>query len=464
MRKKSQWIQEDEPDKARRTIYYPYELKSREFEARIHFSVQAVTRGYTVIIGPRYDIYRLISKRRGAILIEKGISTRKLNKLKALRDQIYAIIQVCEESTAYPDAKSYMDRLLDREAIGIIKFICALGPKHAHDIVNHRPEAESKIKLTGNPRFDLLQEKYRTIYSKKVHQIHSMYGRFILINTNFPTPNPQKEHDNLAELESTRASEDQQAYRDFFQRFILQKKSQMQALKKLLEQIPREKRSKILIRPHPAESEHSWKEWAKSNGYKVVRKGSVVPWLIASEGLIHTGCTTAIEAVIVGRRVASFQPTIMEKNILPNQLGCKILDIEDLLSFEQIIFSDPDRLEDKGEDSQAEIARFISNYQGGSAESILQEIERIEIPRKYFSVEDSNILQYLRVQSYRSLRDALRELWRRFRLESASPSQTATYKEVRKLVSRFSKGDNGKDKVIRVEGIGADSWCLTAGK
>jgi hypothetical protein len=69
----------------------------------------------------------------------------------------------------------------------------------------------------------------------------------------------------------------------------------------------------------------------------VVQEGAIVPWLYATEALLHNGCTTAVEAAMVGTPAISFQPAKsgLFDTDLPNKLSRCIeseIDLLDALS------------------------------------------------------------------------------------------------------------------------------------
>ena len=55
---------------------------------------------------------------------------------------------------------------------------------------------------------------------------------------------------------------------------------------------------KIIIRPHPGDMYHAtwYKDFKDSKNIKIVYDNDISPWIIGSLGLIHRGCTTAVQA------------------------------------------------------------------------------------------------------------------------------------------------------------------------
>ena len=78
---------------------------------------------------------------------------------------------------------------------------------------------------------------------------------------------------------------------------------------KLFEFLKKNPKFKIIIRPHPADQMHEdWKIFEKFQNVKVIYKYDIVPWIISSKGLIHRGCSTAIDAYFLKKPVYFLKP------------------------------------------------------------------------------------------------------------------------------------------------------------
>jgi surface carbohydrate biosynthesis protein len=141
---------------------------------------------------------------------------------------------------------------------------------------------------------------------KKMESIKKKYGNFILINTNFASVNPRVD-DTISYYEmcvrvgvvdpNSRFDQEQ-----FFkwctwehQNIILL--GQVIPALRALPGAPR-----IIIRPHPSENFDRWHEaWPDSSGVSVIREGDHAAWTAAALMLLHTGCTTGVDATLLGR-------------------------------------------------------------------------------------------------------------------------------------------------------------------
>ena len=93
-------------------------------------------------------------------------------------------------------------------------------------------------------------------------------------------------------------------------------------------------KKKIVIRPHPSEFfHHDWNKNTKNIKDKidVIYENDVIPWIIASDGLIHRGCGTSIDAYILNKKAYYWIPKReiekYEKN-LPYKISKRIKNLK----------------------------------------------------------------------------------------------------------------------------------------
>ena len=80
----------------------------------------------------------------------------------------------------------------------------------------------------------------------------------------------------------------------------------------------------FILRPHPSENHEVWRRVISGlDNIRIIHEGNVVPWLMACQCLLHNGCTTAVEATVLGTPAISYQPVTSElyDYHLPNSLS-----------------------------------------------------------------------------------------------------------------------------------------------
>ncbi|MDG2286251.1 MAG: hypothetical protein P8N43_12095, partial [Alphaproteobacteria bacterium] len=66
----------------------------------------------------------------------------------------------------------------------------------------------------------------------------------------------------------------------------------------------------IILRPHPAESIDRWHKYlGAAASIQIIRDGGHLAWTLASAVMVHTGCTTGLEAAILDTPALSLVPS-----------------------------------------------------------------------------------------------------------------------------------------------------------
>ena len=243
------------------------------------------------------------------------------------------------------------------------------------------PKFKNIIKSTGNVRVDLWKNRYKKYFTSDVKKINTEYGDYVLFCSSFSFEHimgdEYGEHlnamfndygimdDNLKEVKRKR-----------FDEFIAFKKLVLD-LPKLMPEI------KFILRPHPSENIYYWKSILKNiPNIKVVYKDSIAPWILGSKAVVHSSCTSGIEAYLMGKPVISYLPKTDKSriNILGNQVSNKCYNIsmvKDLLNKWMV---EKNKNFSNSINNSKILPAYFSNYDGLPAYiNILKEIDDIKI-------------------------------------------------------------------------------------
>lgn len=92
---------------------------------------------------------------------------------------------------------------------------------------------------------------------------------------------------------------------------------------------------RIIVRPHPIKRAETWSELLRGvPRADMVREGAAVPWIMASDVLIHTNCTTGVEAFALDKPAISLQPTVLAVNdvYLANRVNYVTATVDETLA------------------------------------------------------------------------------------------------------------------------------------
>ena len=356
-------------------LILPVEIQNREMLAKLYFGAVAASRGYHVVVGDQKAISQNIYKLHPGIYIDKSIARTKRKYFLRLIRLGYTPVAVCEEGLVYRNKRRYIKERIDIETYALSRSFFCWGEHQKEDIKSNVPD-HGKLIPTGNPRFDLLRMEFRSLWNEKKIEIAHKYGQYILINTNFSRYNRLPGTPDVVELLKKRGTFDPVEGTEYYSGLVDHlgnvMKGFISAIPRIAKRFPHHQ---IIIRPHPGENFGSYQHLADNFGtVHVVSDGSVVPWLLAADVIIHNSCTTGVEGWLLDRPVISYMPHVNHAfdSFLPNALSYCCRDDNELLdTIDDLISS---KANSKKDEQTLEIARqYITGINGSMAADLLIE-------------------------------------------------------------------------------------------
>lgn len=286
---------------AKPTIYLPIEIKAREFKSKVLMAVMAAESGFRVYMGTKRSIDRLVlgaAEKKGGIYFYKG--GKSISALEDIKGKVDSFVVLDEEmGPAIHDLDMYCRRRIYPGTESLIDKLFVIGCEHKNKLELARPGLAGRVFVTGWPRVDLWRSEFKGQYSYGGDAIRARYGKFILFSSDFGFLTERKvlqEIDRFQNISTSAIDVENykalawSAYKDFNDFVDLVRRVDLD------ENFP-----PLIIRPHPAED---ISEWAARLGglkrVKIVFEGEVGTWLHAAVGLVHRGCTTAVQAHVAG--------------------------------------------------------------------------------------------------------------------------------------------------------------------
>jgi surface carbohydrate biosynthesis protein len=219
------------------------------------------------------------------------------------------IVSWDEEALVHLPPEMYFSRRLSPLTMKHISNLFAWGEDNA-ELWRQYPEfpAGLPIHITGNPRNDMLRPEMRAFYKSDVEEIRNVYGEFILVNTNFnhvnsfsPAQNLFQPVKNLGE-EAVFGKAARGMIREYAEGLRDHKQAVLEDFQRLIPALEQTfSNYTIIVRPHPTERQDVYNRIAaQCERVRVTNEGNVVPWLMATRAVIHNGCTTGVEAYVMG--------------------------------------------------------------------------------------------------------------------------------------------------------------------
>ncbi|HEX9447881.1 MAG TPA: surface carbohydrate biosynthesis protein, partial [Dongiaceae bacterium] len=299
-------------------LYMPMEIASRELDSRLLLATLAVARGYEVVLGQKWLIEQNIHAMPPGLYLSKTLTQRDGIAMADARSRGYVVAAIDEELPGLFMSAQQL-RWMSSDAVDATDMIFVAGAGNSAAIAERFPTAANKIVQAANPRWDMLRPNLRDYYAAEVADLKRRYGRFILINTNFGFTNSEKgdagqivrEQERLGKLDMKNLE-----HVDYVKSIITMETENRQAIEQLLIALPiRFPEHRIVVRPHPSESADTWQKIvAGRQGIDVIREGAAVAWILASDVLIHTNCTTGVEALALDKSAICLVPSMSSAN------------------------------------------------------------------------------------------------------------------------------------------------------
>ena len=293
-------------------LYLPIEVGSRELHAKLLLSYFAVDRGYEVIIGWKRMMNKNLRYMPPGIVVFKTLTVNDAVAMRAARAAGHGIAVIDEEAPGLVTMTQKL-RWVTRDSVETSDIVFTTGAEHDEAMRHFHPGHAARYRVVGNPRWDLLRPELRGSHAEEVAAIRRQYAPFILINTNFAILNsarrtPEEYRKWFARTGRVDLSMPEDVV--FLDEIFAMERANAAAVRELIRALPaRFPDHRVIVRPHPIERAETWSELLRDvPRAQMVREGAAVPWIMASDVLVHTNCTTGVEAFALDKPALSLRP------------------------------------------------------------------------------------------------------------------------------------------------------------
>jgi surface carbohydrate biosynthesis protein len=313
------------------TVLFPIETLTRELDSKLVMALALAAKGCRTIVGHKESMKAIGGASTGVVW--QGKSLFRAKSSNHLADQLIgnrSAIMFLHDEGGMHQVKAWPNHVLKTHRIEFLRKrnvnrVCVWGERQKSVLSSYAEELRDVIAVTGSPKFDLCLPDYAWVTATKSEELHNKYGSFILVCTRFATAahsagqgdpfrrkmNPalwpqSLDQQSLADLWFSKWQRDVHDFADF-----------VVLTKELAVNFPQ---YIVVLRPHPSENMAFYQQaFASFKNVAVTRDDSVLPWIRAATLVVHSNCTTGIEAVLAGGPVL---------NLLPECEGRSELDVE----------------------------------------------------------------------------------------------------------------------------------------
>lgn len=359
----------------KKIVFIPVETEVRELDYKIMLAAEIANEDTVCFVGQHNLLNKLIKNFKGGVYLGKNVFPEwfpcRLDYYNELKKNDFSLLYYHEEGGIWIGSESDWEGMckkqIDPKVLQNDDKIFCWGPfqKSVYESLG----SKASIHNIGVARFDLAPEMNLRKLIKQSSRVKE--GNYILINTNFAAVNHYldflgwyKPLNNLSRAIDQRV-ESMYWYTTTFQvmGFFLE------MLTRLLIDYPN---SKFVLRPHPTESIDFYKEFFKTfQNLEITKDFSAPEWINGCKILIQNGCTTSIEAHMMGKKVISYYPVESENYVnITNDIGFHASSYEQIRSF-------IDNLEDLNLDTKInyKLSPLVNNF--NSSDSSISKLAKL---------------------------------------------------------------------------------------
>jgi surface carbohydrate biosynthesis protein len=397
-------------------------------------------RGYEVYIGNKIQ-HTALDKIDPDVYFESSAKDHA-DRFEWLRENGVNTLVLETEGSGFAGVEEF-SKVVGAETLEHTDCYCAWGSVAKEAVKSVSPE--TPVELTGNPRFDLVQEPYRNFYSRDAERLKAEYGEFILFNTNYSLANGERSVKSLF----SHKDDSEKAYTGEFLKS--QTKILGEFIRLIAETAERFPERNVIIRPHPGENPALYEN--SMYGYDnvtVEKRLEVRPWILAAEAVVHNSCTTGVESALLGTPVIGYVPDGLEVLPVPNNVSDRCETVTAVCDMLQQSLT-KERIHALNDEREAEIKQYIDNTDYLSVERIADVVDSVltnETDRTALDVDTKLRVRRWLVRALGSKR--FEEVYvKGFRGESRHKFPYTSTDEVQSIVEQFD--DRIKPSGLRIE-------------
>lgn len=312
-----------------RILYLPIEHVQRELDGKLLLALEAVSRGYTVVLGEHERLNKRATRLPPGVYLYKDCASWQAAKIfPGLKQRNHKITALDEEGLIFRSKEAYLRERVDSDAIKHLDILFAWGQLQKRVLLEKQGLREDIIRVVGNPRLDLCRLSPSAVHPDSPFTV-LVNTRFSIINGHKPA---EQVIDSLRRLKVIRGEEDE----SFFTAFMARDKPLLEATVEAVKKISGlDKKIRVIVRPHPAESSDLYiKEFNELENVAVDNSTSLTEQLSISNIVLHEGCTTAIEAALMGKPSIALEltPPLSPYQSLPNSFSTVCHSIDEAIS------------------------------------------------------------------------------------------------------------------------------------
>lgn len=298
-------------------IYILVESAVRELDSKLLTALFLIKKGFHVVLGQQWILTLNRNCLPTGTFFFKGMNKIHTDNMARVHQFGHTVVAMEEELLGlcmYPPEcyVPFLRGVFHTDANRHCQLFLAAHNLEMRIVKQIMPSLNAR--LTGNPRTDCLRPELVSIHDPMRREIsEKMPSGYILINTNLGMLNSRLSSKVISDLDKRAAPKEEKwakRYNEWKTPHVKGETYDMKSTFKLIELFGQHSpNQKVLIRPHPWEKTGIYTRFSRKylNVEVADNRNLACPWILASDVLIHTGCTTGIEAVAMNHPTISIQ-------------------------------------------------------------------------------------------------------------------------------------------------------------
>jgi surface carbohydrate biosynthesis protein len=293
--------------------YLTVEVKHRELESRILIASKLLQAGYAVVLGQQWSVFNNADTLPPGVILFKTVNDIQARNMANFRKHGHLVAATDEEVLICVEDICFMLAFGPIAAQNCDLFL-AQSVDHQTAIERKFPALAGKTRVVGNPRVDLLAPAGRLSFANEAHELKKAHGPYILFNTNYGSLNSiWKSLEQVTQIAAQAGAfnpNDPNSVREFHAMIEWERRNRDEMLPMMHWTAQNLTTHNIVIRPHPAELAEFWiNEFGKYPQVRIIPRSNPHPWIMAAEAIVHTGCTTGLEAKLLDKTAVNIMPS-----------------------------------------------------------------------------------------------------------------------------------------------------------
>lgn len=267
----------------------------RDLDGQVLLAWQLAARGAEAYLIGMYEQAADVAQIGPDVVVVNYVRGNNRDLLAAYRHRAIRTVVLDTEGAPGKSSDTLADFARRQQADRLVNAYLVWGRDQHAAFVRSGAMPADRVHATGCPRFDFCADPWR----QTLDLPKGVESGFVLVNTNFPIVNPRFSGSVAHEVAGAVAVGYEASFVD---RYVLEARRAHLAMLECLESLSRRlPHVRFYVRPHPFESAEPYLRLESAPNLRVRQDGTALQWLHYSAALVHLNCSTALEAVMMGR-------------------------------------------------------------------------------------------------------------------------------------------------------------------